>query len=277
MNTPGRADLLGVVFESALSNVNIRFFSAGKKTGSQAVSGICTPLEQRGPGGAVRGPGGPLFFGQVLHIIAIEHTPQRGAEYPFCIQDRETERVGIHKLVGHLIYSDLTANAPGDNKPGNEGAADNKEVLGQAAEGYVHILKGLGEHIDGNAIVTVIFKKLDSGFRERFIVSVIELYASLIYNEFAVLDEMYAQVLLSTDTESAGDGDIGPDGIGAFPVLAVQYPVSETTGKAAAEPQDLRFPLGLPGQIGSIGGLAGAGDTEIDVELEPMFWMTCLV
>lgn len=95
--------------------------------------------------------------------------------------------------------------------------------------------------------MAVVLKELDSGFGEGLVIPVVELHASLIYDELAVLDEVDTQVLLGVDTESTGDWDVGPDGIGAFPVLSVKNPVGEAVGKAAAETQNLSslHPAGL--------------------------------
>lgn len=50
----------------------------------------------------------------------------------------------------------------------------------QTTEGNVHILKGLGEHVYGDTIVTMVLKELDSGFGEGFVIPVVELHASLV-------------------------------------------------------------------------------------------------
>ncbi len=57
---------------------------------------IFTLLEQGGPGRAVRRPGKPFFFGELLYVVAVEHAPKRRAENPFCVKDGEAEGVSIH-------------------------------------------------------------------------------------------------------------------------------------------------------------------------------------
>ena len=109
--------------------------------------------------------------------------------------------------------ADTAANTFRGDEERNERFSDHVEVLSKAAQGYVHVLKGLGKHVHGNAVVTVILEKLDCGLREGFIVAAVELYASFIYNHLTILYHVYAYILTGVQAEGSGNGDVGPDGI----------------------------------------------------------------
>jgi len=58
---PDRANLSGQIFESALSKINIEFFSTGKKTGGKLAGSIFTPLKEWGLRENVWGSRVPLY------------------------------------------------------------------------------------------------------------------------------------------------------------------------------------------------------------------------
>ena len=129
----------------------------------------------------------PGLLGKVLYIVAVEHLPEGRTEYPLRVQDGETEGVGINQLMGVIVNTDLAADTFRGDQKGDNGFADHVEVLGQTAQGHVHIVKGLGEHIDGNAVMAVILEEMDGGFGEGLIVPIVELHASFIYDHLAIL------------------------------------------------------------------------------------------
>ena len=132
---------------------------------------------------------------------------------------RFVSRMGRPKAYASQIWwvlssdADTAANTFRGDEERNERFSDHVEVLSKAAQGYVHVLKGLGKHVHGNAVVTVILEKLDCGLREGFIVAAVELYASFIYNHLTILYHVYAYILTGVQAEGSGNGDVGPDGI----------------------------------------------------------------
>ena len=216
----------------------------------------------------------PRLFGEILYVIAVEHLPEGRTEYPFAVQDGETKGIGIYKLVGIFVNAHFAADTLRYDEEGKNGPADYIEVLGKAAESYVHILKGLGEHVNRHTIMAVVFEEVDSGFGEGFIVPVVELHASFIYNHFAILYHIHANIGFSVQLIGALNGNVRPDGIRTLPIVAVQYPVGEAAREAAAKTYDDGFTLSLTGQIGRISSLSGAGNAKVYVELERVFRMT---
>ena len=179
--------------------------------------------------------------------------------------------------MGLIINADTAADTFRDDEKGKHRLFDHIKVLSKAAEGYVHVLEGLRKHVHRYAVMTMILKKLNGGLREGFIIAAVKLHSGLVYNHFAVLYHMYADVLSSVETEGPDNGDVGPDGIGPFPVVAAENPVSKAAGEASAESDHNGFLTGLFREVGGIGGLAGAGDAKINIQLERMLWMADVV
>lgn len=210
----------------------------------------------------------PVFLGEILMVIGIKHLPERGAEDTASMEDGEAERVGVNDLVGSFVNTDFTANTANDNKVRDKGFFDYIKILSETAEGYVHILMRLREHVYGHAIMAMEFKPVDSSFRERLVLTGIELNTGLIDNELTVFHHIDADIVSGINTVAAVNRDIGPYIHAALPVFTVQNPVGEAVGPAATGFNDDAFFLGLFGKIGSKGGFTGAGDAEIDIEHE---------
>ena len=206
-----------------------------------------------------------LFNREVFMVISIEHLPEGRAKNALGIQNGNTEGISVHNLVGIVVNADFAADTLDNNKPGQDAFLDHKKVLGKAAKSYIHILMGLGKHIHGNAVMTVELEEINSVDREGFILTGIELHAGLINNEFCVFNKILAQILPGIHPISTGNGDIGIDTNGTLPVLAVYNPVCKTAGKTAAEADHNTLTLGLFGEVGGKGSLAGAGNTEVNI------------
>ena len=213
-------------------------------------------------------PIGPLFIGECVTVIGIEHLPERRTEYPFTIQDGETEIILVDDLMGYVINTDFALDTLDHDEHRQQRFTDNIEVLGKAAKGNVHIVKGLREHINRDTIVTMIFEPLDSRFRKGFIVPVVEFDTGLINDHLAVLYHENTNVSFSIEGEGAIDRNIGPDRIGTFPVLPAQNPPGIPAGETLTQLDHKTLFLGLAGKIGRKGSFTGAGDPEIDIQLQ---------
>ena len=75
--------------------------------------------------------------------------------------------------MGILINANLAADALADYEPGKQGLLDNEVVLCKAAEGNVHILVALREHIHGALVVPVVLVPVDGGGAEGLIGAVV--------------------------------------------------------------------------------------------------------
>ena len=82
--------------------------------------------------------------------------------------------------MGFIVDTDTAANTLRDYEERNERFSDHVEILSKAAQSYVHVLKRLGKHVHGHAVMTVVLEKLDCGLRESFIVTAVELHASFL-------------------------------------------------------------------------------------------------
>ncbi|PWL75892.1 MAG: hypothetical protein DBY24_10410 [Prevotellaceae bacterium] len=217
-------------FESARSKA---FFSGKKTEGNGRGNTGDTGESKRLHGGYIV-PGLPVLFREVLMVIGIKHLPEGRAEDTLGIQDGNAEGVSVHNLVGIVINTHFTTDTLDHDEPGKDTLLDHIEILGKAAEGHVHIFMGLTEHIHGNAVMAVELEEVNSISREGLILTGIKLHASLVDNKLPVLYQILAQVLPCIHTISTGNGDIGINTNGAFPVLAAHNPICKAAGKTAA-------------------------------------------
>ena len=153
-------------------------------------------------------PGGPRFYGKVLMVIGIKHLPQGRAEDAAGAEDRRVKGIGINNLVCGIINSNFAANTADNDETGNQRFFDNIEVLGKAAQGHIHILMRLREHINRHTIMTVELEPIDSRFGKGFILAGVEFHASFVDDKFTVLNEIIADILTGIDFIATLDRDI---------------------------------------------------------------------
>lgn len=207
-------------------------------------------------------------------VIGIEHLPEGRTENALGIKDGQAKGISVNNLVRIIIYANFAADTANNNEAREQAFLDHIEVLCKTTEGYVHILMGLGKDIYGNTIMTVKLEPIDCLIREGLIFTGVKFNASLIYNQFSVFNQVLTDILTGIHTVATGDGDVGIHVHTAFPMGAVQNPICEATGEAAAKTDDDTLLLGLFGKVGGKGCFTGAGDTKIDVEHQGMLGIT---
>ena len=198
--------------------------------------------------------------------VAVEQLPEGRGENAFGIQDRQAHGVEVRDLSGVLVHAHLSDDPPCHHTEGHQGAADYIEVLCQTAERHVHILIGLAEHIHGHPVMPVVLVEIDGFLWEGLVAAVVVLDARLVNDDFGVLDHVKANVLLGVEAVGPGDGDIAVDVNPALEISAVQQEPCHPVLVVPAEADENVFMKGPFCQMGGKGGLAGAGNAEIDVE-----------
>lgn len=254
-------------FESARTKI----FFTGKKTGEQEREHQKDAGRRKQPSedaGII--PKAPILFRQLLVLVCIEHPSERRAKDALGIKYGHAKGISVTDLMGVIIDTNFPADKLDTDEPGDKGTLDHIKMLCQAAEGDVHILIGLGKHVHGNTAMPVILEPLDSIHGERLVLAGIKIYTSLINDKLAVIDRHFAYVRLAIHPIGALDGHVGKDTDRTFPMLTIYDPIRKTAGEPAAQTDHDALTLRPPGQVGSEGGLAGAGHTEIDIELEGM-------
>ena len=116
----------------------------------------------------------------------------------------------------------MAVDTAGHDTEGYQGAADHVEVLREAAQGYVHVLIGLGEHIHRYLVVAVVLIEVNGFRREGFVIAVVVLDTGLINDNLGVLDHVVANIRFCVQLKSSGNGDIAVNGDPAFQVLAFE-------------------------------------------------------
>ena len=258
------AEVSGAVLWEALKVHGQRLFSLEKRQrkANKKIQGYRERQKGLHSGRIV--PGLPFLFREVFMVIRIEHLPKGRAEDMLGVQDGDTKGVGIYNLVGIIVNADFAADALDNDEPRENTFLDNIKVLSKATQGYIHIFMRLAENIHRNTIMTVKLKEVNSIGGEGFILTGIELHAGLINDEFPVLDEILAQIFPGIHLIGAGNGNIGINTDGAFPVFTIYNPVGKTAGKTAAEADHNALTLSLFSKISGKSSLAGAGHAKID-------------
>lgn len=193
-------------------------------------SGCCRGLYGR----FIGAPRLPFLLGQGVTFVAIKHLPERRAPDTLSIQDGEAKAVTVDYLVGVFINPDLSGDTLNNHHVGYKRPLNYIEVLSKAANGHIHILKGLGKHIDRNLVMAVILEEFDSRLGESLVVSVVKLHASFIYNHLATRDIIDTDILPGIQLVSASNGDIRPNRDFPFPAFTVQNPGGKTARKTLA-------------------------------------------
>ena len=169
--------------------------------------------------------------------------------------------------MGILINANLAADALADYEPGKQGLLDNEVVLCKAAEGNVHILVALREHIHGALVVPVVLVPVDGGGAEGLIGAVVVFDTGFIDDNTTVLDHHFANIILWIELVAAGDGYVGIDRLRTLEERrSIQQPAGEFAGMVTRPGDETGLSHTLFGQVGGKGSLTAARDAEIDVE-----------
>ena len=169
--------------------------------------------------------------------------------------------------MGILVNADFPSDALADHEPGQQGLPDNEVVLCQAAEGDVHILVALGEHIYRALVVPVVLVPVDGGGAEGLIGAVVVFDTGFINDNTTVLDHDFTNIILRIELVAAGDGHVGIDRLRTLEErCTIQQPTGEFAGMVTRPGDDAGLSHTLFGQVGGKGSLTAARDAEIDIE-----------
>jgi len=69
--------------------------------------------------------------------------------------------------------------------------------------------------------MAMIFEELDRRLGKGFVIAAVELHSGLVYYHFPILYHMNSDILPGVQAESTGNGNVGPNGISALPVISV--------------------------------------------------------
>ncbi len=122
------------------------------------------------------------------------------------------------------------------------------------------------DYLLGLSEMPVVLVPIDSVRGKGFEVPVVVLNSSLVYDDLPAHHHILANIPLRIQLKSAGDGDVGIDWDRTFQKAGGEQLTGELTRmllRPGDEPGLLHAPFR---QVGGEGGLAGAGDSEVDVE-----------
>ena len=216
-------------------------------------------------GGIHRTPGFKIFDRQLRGIITIEKPPNRGHKNIDIIQEGEPKPVEISDLMRILINTDLTLDTTNDDKEWEDRLSHKIEIVCQTAKGNVHVIIGLGEHIDTRAVMTVEFEELDCFGGKVLELAIIVFDGRLIDDDLTILNLPAAKVGLGVQLVGTQDRDIGIDGQRCFRAT------KENLNKAVVwellfQTITERFSGSEFCKVCGIGSFTGAGNTKEDTD-----------
>ena len=118
------------------------------------------------------------------------------------IQQGQAHSIEVRDLLGLLIRAYLAADSSSHDAERDQGAPDHVEILRQVAERDVHVLIGLGEHVHRDLVIPVVLVKVDSLRRKGFVIAVVVLNPSLVYDDLGVLSHAEPQESRQTCSSS---------------------------------------------------------------------------
>ena len=206
-----------------------------------------------------------VLDGELRSVIAIKQPPDGGHKDIGIIENREAKFIEISNLVSVIINADLTLNATDNNEKRKDGFFHEVKVMSQTAKSNIHVIIGLGKHINTCAIMTVQFKKLDSLWREVLEFPIIIFDGGFIDDDFTILNLEAAKVSFRIQSVGTQDRDIGENGQRCFCIAKEnlnETVIREFLFQTITE----RLSGSEFCKMCSVGSFTRAGDTEEDTD-----------